>query len=91
MLDRKPLSDTRNDDSATVASRHILKFCVMREKYHILLSKTLSQLYVPDSSLSKNDNMLHIIPLSVKPMVEWERKILIQQDLQEACSTAGGR
>jgi hypothetical protein len=35
--------------------------------------------------------MLHIIPLSVKPMVEWERKILIQQDLQEACSTAGGR
>ena len=91
LLDWKPLSDTRNDDFATVIGCHIFKFGILRQKNEFLLFDTFPKFRVSNAALTENDNMLDIITFRAKPMVERKRKILIQQDLQDACSTAGGK
>lgn len=89
-LDGEILADPRNDDFAATVGGDVLKFSILCEENHLFFCHSLPEFGIFNSSLTKDNDMFGIIPCRPELSIERQREIFIQEDLQEACSTAGG-
>ncbi len=91
LLDRKALAYTRDDDGRSAVDWHGLKLGILRQKYEIFFGQAFADVRIGKPSFSKDDDMLGLNPRSPQMVVERERKVLIEENFQTTCWTAGGR
>jgi len=71
--------------------RRALEFEVLGEKHQILLGgKSLDNLGVRNPSAPAGDDVLRLMPRRSKRSIEVERKVFVEEDLQDSSLTAGG-
>ena len=84
------LPDTRNGNFGRIIRSDICKFGVLGQENNILSDQTFQNFGIFYAALSEDNDVFRIISRRPEPMIERQRKVLIQENLQECCSTAGG-
>lgn len=91
LLNGKILRYPRDDHDGSAIGGHILELSVLSEEEQLFACEALPDLKVGNSPLIELNDMLNVVTISAGAMIEWQREILIEQNLHEATLTAGGR
>ena len=89
-LNGQVLSNTRNDHDPSNITGYVFEFRALSQKEDLFSFKSFPYLRILDPTLAKHNDVFGFMTRSPQPMIELQRKVLIQQNLQEACFTAGG-
>ncbi len=89
--DWKILGDPRDNDRSAQIGSHRREFNVTRQKDKVIASKAVTNGGVGKTALPKGYYVLDVVAIRTQTVVEGKWKVLVEQDLQETCLTAGGR